>query len=376
MAPGCTSVIQQHQNQQDKELVQYDNKNFTDFVYSNVQEANSEDNNNLLERNNYYVRYDEIYLDQIPLPLTPPPDESTETIFSFDQHNQQDKQPINQQLLIADTIDSFEILEQTIMKQKRMAKTKNSDLRLKVLLKRTFNLVCEIMDHENGFDSDLGDDSSVIEITQDVKENFDEDSEDDGSDSDEDTDEQENESDEDDEDDDEKEEHQPSHDKIIPNFETNTEKNIQQSDSIQSQIDFQTISLNQFEYVDYDNQPKQDSMVFSLSDEQLLNDQSKSNDFICLEPIVSFFDQQIVSNKRKLTEDIDSEVYVKRFKLNRSLSSSDEENDLNYVSNRIEPTSNSYLFNNLTNNDLIIKSSRKDESSIKMFKLSSINFYA
>lgn len=354
MAPGCTSVIQQHQNQQDKELVQYDNKNFTDFVYSNVQEANN----------------------QIPLPLTPPPDESTEIIFSFDQHNQQDKQPINQQLLIADTIDSFEILEQTIMKQKRMAKTKNSDLRLKVLLKRTFNLVCEIMDHENGFDSDLGDDSSVIEITQDVKENFDEDSEDDGSDSDEDTDEQENESDEDDEDDDEKEEHQPSHDKIIPNFETNTEKNIQQSDSIQSQIDFQTISLNQFEYVDYDNQPKQDSMVFSLSDEQLLNDQSKSNDFICLEPIVSFFDQQIVSNKRKLTEDIDSEVYVKRFKLNRSLSSSDEENDLNYVSNRIEPTSNSYLFNNLTNNDLIIKSSRKDESSIKMFKLSSINFYA
>lgn len=54
----------------------------------------------------------------------------------------------------ADTVDSFEILEQTVMKQKRLAKKKNSDLRMRILLKRTFDLVCEIMDHENGFDND------------------------------------------------------------------------------------------------------------------------------------------------------------------------------------------------------------------------------
>lgn len=37
-------------------------------------------------------------------------------------------------------------------KQRRLAKRKNTDMRMKVLLKRTFDLVCEIMDHENGFD--------------------------------------------------------------------------------------------------------------------------------------------------------------------------------------------------------------------------------
>ena len=55
-----------------------------------------------------------------------------------------------------DTVDSFEILEQTILKQKRLARLKNTDLRKKILLKRTFDLVCEIMDKENGFD-DLDD---------------------------------------------------------------------------------------------------------------------------------------------------------------------------------------------------------------------------
>lgn len=53
-----------------------------------------------------------------------------------------------------DTIDSFEILEQTIMKQKRLGRSKNSDLRKKILLKRTFDLVCQIMDHENGFEEE------------------------------------------------------------------------------------------------------------------------------------------------------------------------------------------------------------------------------
>jgi hypothetical protein len=49
------------------------------------------------------------------------------------------------------TVDSFEVLEQTILKQKRLARLKNTDLRRKILLKRTFDLVCEIMDKENGF---------------------------------------------------------------------------------------------------------------------------------------------------------------------------------------------------------------------------------
>jgi hypothetical protein len=53
---------------------------------------------------------------------------------------------------IHDTVDSFEVLEQTILKQKRLARLKNTDLRKKILLKRTFDLVCEIMDKENGFD--------------------------------------------------------------------------------------------------------------------------------------------------------------------------------------------------------------------------------
>lgn len=55
----------------------------------------------------------------------------------------------------SDTVDSFEVLEQTVMKQKRLAKKKKCDLRLRILLKRTFDLVCEIMDRENGFDDDL-----------------------------------------------------------------------------------------------------------------------------------------------------------------------------------------------------------------------------
>ena len=66
---------------------------------------------------------------------------------------------------VADTVDSFEILEQTVMKQKRLAKKKKCDLRVRILLKRTFDLVCEIMDRENGFDDDYIDsnnNSSII----------------------------------------------------------------------------------------------------------------------------------------------------------------------------------------------------------------------
>ena len=57
-------------------------------------------------------------------------------------------------LKYSNTVDSFEILEQTVIKQKRLAKKKKCDLRLRILLKRTFDLVCEIMDRENGFDDD------------------------------------------------------------------------------------------------------------------------------------------------------------------------------------------------------------------------------
>lgn len=61
---------------------------------------------------------------------------------------------VNAASSFSDTIDSFEVLEQTVMKQKRLAKKKKCDLRLRILLKRTFDLVCEIMDRENGFDDD------------------------------------------------------------------------------------------------------------------------------------------------------------------------------------------------------------------------------
>lgn len=72
-------------------------------------------------------------LDSIPLPLTPAPVVST-------------RAPL-------DTVDSFEVLEQTILKQKKLTRGKKSmDMRCKLLLKRTFDLVCAIMDRENGFD--------------------------------------------------------------------------------------------------------------------------------------------------------------------------------------------------------------------------------
>lgn len=77
------------------------------------------------EAYSYLSDQKEINLDSIPLPLTPPPSKQEQ---------------------------SANILEQTIIKQKRLARFKNTDLRRKILLKRTFDLVCEIMDHENGFD--------------------------------------------------------------------------------------------------------------------------------------------------------------------------------------------------------------------------------
>jgi len=79
-------------------------------------------------------------LDDIPLPSTPAP------VYAA-------LSPVKQwRPAVIDTSDSFEILEQTIFKQKRLARAKKPlDMRMKVLLKRTFDLVCEIMDRENGF---------------------------------------------------------------------------------------------------------------------------------------------------------------------------------------------------------------------------------
>jgi len=88
--------------------------------------------------------YDPFYLDQIPLPPAP-------ARMNKNYNNKQFRKSPSYRTL--ETVDSFEILEQTIMKQKRLGRNKNSDMRMKVLLKRTFNLVCEMMDKENGFDS-------------------------------------------------------------------------------------------------------------------------------------------------------------------------------------------------------------------------------
>lgn len=90
-------------------------------------------------------------LDDIPLPPTPPPVErSFATLSPVIRDSPRSPSPKS-----LDTVDSFEVLEQTIMKQKRLARAKKSmDMRMKVLLKRTFDLVCTIMDRENGFNDD------------------------------------------------------------------------------------------------------------------------------------------------------------------------------------------------------------------------------
>lgn len=118
----------------------------------------------------------EINLDQIPLPSTPPPpmdeesddeeeddddsssDESSSDEESSDDEDEEEEEEEDEVKkegnllelkkkpalltnsgrvdhhvnLIFDTADTFEILEQTIMKQKRLAKLKNTDLRRKV----------------------------------------------------------------------------------------------------------------------------------------------------------------------------------------------------------------------------------------------------
>lgn len=106
----------------------------------------------------------EIDLDSIPLPLSPPPpphsfeeelddeddsdDEEEEEDEEEDEDEDEDDKDEGKNLVkntprlfvprqrcanrIFDTVDAFEILEQTIIKQKRVAKLKNTDLRRKV----------------------------------------------------------------------------------------------------------------------------------------------------------------------------------------------------------------------------------------------------
>jgi len=312
MAPGCTTT----QHQQNK------SKTFSLEQINKCELSNSE-NTNLLDENNYIVRYDEIYLDQIPLPSTPPPQVATIQIETINKAKQDNT------LLFSDTIDSFEILEQTIMKQKRIAKMKNNDLRLKVLLKRTFNLVCEIMDHENGFDSD---EQSIDEPAEEVEQKI-----------------------------------QEQTDEVDCEDQPLTQNEL-------NQLDFQNITLKQYNFYELDN---------TIINEQELNDK-QSEHYISLEPIMTYIEQQSISNKRKLSDDLDSDCYAKRYKLNRSLSSSDDENEDEFKSKYQLETNSFHLFNNLTNDFKIKnKSSTKcdlfntsSSDTAYSLKISSINFYA
>jgi len=157
MAPGCSMTLtnQMLSSTQHEETV------------AECKPAYSENNTNLLESSNCDLVscYDEIYLDQIPLPSTPPPATMTASSSSSTNLSSTLTKAKCSPLILKisknsscfkslDTVDSFEILEQTIMKQKRLGRLKNNDLRMKILLKRTFNLVCEIMDRENGFEEE------------------------------------------------------------------------------------------------------------------------------------------------------------------------------------------------------------------------------
>lgn len=335
MAPGCTSVSQE----KDKQIEQFESK-----VCSNLLSYSA---------NN-----------QIPLPSTPHPDEQIKVVS--DQNTKQTNSSI------MDTVDSFEILEQTIMKQKRVSKMKNTDLRLKVLLKRTFNLVCEIMDHENGFDTDTADDNTSDEATNEINEpkclvnDFDDD-DDSSSESESDSDEE----DETDSDEDDYVQESINYSKIIPAkvAENKIEDNFNQNN-------FQNIDLKEYNFYDLGNNIKNEDFIDQSLDENRSND----DHYLSLEPIVTYIEQQSISNKRKLSDEFDQEYFNKRIKSKRSLSSSDDENDEKNSEDYYQLHTNSNCFllgkdyyqsSNESNLKLMIKST--DNNS---YKLTSINFYA
>lgn len=146
MAPGCFTTPNQELNESES-----------------VKPTGSEN----LDKNIFIFTGDEkINLEDIPLPAEPAP--SLAQIVLVNQHinNTESETKVNfkkkySPKIIYDTVDSFEVLEQTILKQKRLARLKNTDLRRKILLKRTFDLVCEIMDYENGFEAESDEDKRV-----------------------------------------------------------------------------------------------------------------------------------------------------------------------------------------------------------------------
>lgn len=144
MAPGCFTMEQQQQNQQNTLL-------FGGIDDNNMLIINESSYNDLDPISSSSVKMNTT--NSIPLPSTPYPYEDNEEEYQEGREDQHKSSPITTtMMMMMDTVDSFEILEQTIMKQKRLGRSKNVDLRKKILLKRTFDLVCEIMDHENGFE--------------------------------------------------------------------------------------------------------------------------------------------------------------------------------------------------------------------------------
>jgi len=365
MAPGCTSI----QHEKDQKLVQFEVKNCSEFA----------DLFSCTATNN-----------QIPLPSPLP-----SSLFEDVHHKQQTSNFVVDQTKLTsqakttvasltsanslDTIDSFEILEQTIMKQKRISKMKNTDLRLKVLLKRTFNLVCEIMDHENGFDTDDVSESSeqpaseTKEVSQRLNEQYDDEVDKDGEDSSDSDDDDDDDTESDSDEDDDYVQESINYSKVIPN---------KQENEISQTNDFQNIALKEYNFYELD-----ENRYESLNKNQVLDKTTTDEHYMSLEPIVTYIEQQSISNKRKLSDDYEQEVYAKRFKSKRSLSSSsDDENEEKLVGDgdyQLESGSSSGCFiladqaqleessNNEPNFKLIIKSTDNNG-----YKLASINFYA
>ncbi|RMZ95348.1 hypothetical protein BpHYR1_011743 [Brachionus plicatilis] len=144
MAPGCFATPSQELNE---------------------SESRPTGSENLAKNLIIFTGDEKINLEEIPLPAEPAPPLSQIVLLNHQLNKQQSETKVNLKKknspkIIYDTVDSFEVLEQTIMKQKRLARLKNTDLRRKILLKRTFDLVCEIMDYENGFEADTPSSSS------------------------------------------------------------------------------------------------------------------------------------------------------------------------------------------------------------------------
>lgn len=248
---------------------------------------------------------------QIPLPPTPAPPQNQPT-YSPQNPNKVIRKPSFRSL---ETVDSFEILEQTIMKQKRLGKFKNTDLRMKILLKRTFNLVCEMMDRENGFNGS---------------------------------------------DENENEDHELENKNInIPEKEDFLENtliiNLNESESLDST--FQSDYTDELNFIELEN----------FNYENLLENEAnntESND--SLDKNKSFLNTDFFSSN-SLDSDINNSTFG-RYKRRRS-SADDDENDLEGFHDMEKPNNsadNFYLFNDLTNkNNRYLKI---DESPNKKFK--------